>query len=74
MGRFVDLSGSRFGRLVVNGLDDSSRGSKNLNWFCSCDCGQDVLISASHLRTGHTQSCGCLRSEVAAKTRAIRFS
>lgn len=38
---------------------------------CKCDCGNEKDILAVHLRSGHTQSCGCFRAETAAKTRFI---
>ena len=28
-------------------------------WLCRCDCGQERVISASNLQSGHTTSCGC---------------
>ena len=30
-------------------------------WLCACECGETTVVSARHLRTGHTRSCGCLR-------------
>lgn len=37
---------------------------------CICDCGQRVVVSRDHLRSGHTKSCGCSLKEFvgAAKT------
>lgn len=28
---------------------------------CQCDCGNTCVVELTHLRTGHTQSCGCFR-------------
>lgn len=28
-------------------------------WHCQCDCGNECDVSGSHLRSGHTVSCGC---------------
>lgn len=57
----VDLQGQRFGRLAVI----SYAGSKNGRavWRCKCDCGNEVDVFSSYLRTGDTQSCGCLISK-----------
>lgn len=59
-----DLTGQRFGRLtviteVIQGRDRRRR------WLCFCDCGGAITTSASKLRSGNTQSCGCLRRETA---------
>lgn len=35
--RKVDLTGSRFGRLVV--LYEGNKKGKNTTWHCKCDCG-----------------------------------
>lgn len=41
--------------------------SKRLTaWECRCDCGTLTTVSAVHLVTGHTKSCGCLSSEMTA--------
>lgn len=56
-----DLVGDRFGRLmVVSRADNKGRATM---WLCRCDCGVDAVVSASHLRSGHSQSCGCLVRE-----------
>ncbi len=68
MGKLIDLTGRRFGRLTVVG-----RGGLEMNgairWVCKCDCGQGVSVRGEALRKGITQSCGCLHSEsVAARS------
>ncbi len=63
--RFKDISGERFGRLVVLGL--SGKRGLMYNWYCNCDCGRVVKVSFSNLRGGGTRSCGCLSIEVKTK-------
>lgn len=63
----VDISGQRFGRLVVESYFGSDRYRQSL-WLCRCDCGEAVTVRAGSLRSGETQSCGCLHRDV---TRAI---
>lgn len=60
-----DLSGARFGRLVVES-DLGVAGSGYRWWGCVCDCGQRVAVRSRELRRGHTQSCGCLQREAQA--------
>lgn len=68
MGKFVDLTGQRFGRLVVINLL-TSKGAKRHKWLCKCDCGNECAVLGHHLVGGYTKSCGCLQKEVASQLR-----
>lgn len=59
----ADLTGQRFGRLVVVGPDPgrSPEGKTPPLWACRCDCGETTMVGIGCLRSGHTRSCGCLR-------------
>lgn len=57
----MDLTGSRFGRLLVIGLAPRLHG--RIAWMCVCDCGTYRTVCAKTLRNGMTQSCGCLKIE-----------
>lgn len=59
--KLIDLSGQRFGRLQAIAVAER-RGAK-VYWRCRCDCGKSVAVIAAHLRSGHTQSCGCIVQE-----------
>lgn len=63
MGKFIDLTGMRFGRLVVLKRDYSTK--KGVKWICQCDCGNITTVATTPLKNGHTQSCGCLQKEKA---------
>ena len=58
-----DISGQRFGRLTAIREDGRSNKSSVI-WFCICDCGESRLVSRCTLESGHTRSCGCLRSDL----------
>lgn len=62
MSKFIDLTGKVFGRLRVLERDKGAN-SKQVTWMCICDCGQKTAVLGYHLRSGHTQSCGCLCKE-----------
>lgn len=62
MPKIIDLSGQRFGRLVVVGRAEN-RGER-VSWRCRCDCGGTKTVTAKHLRNGRSASCGCLSPEV----------
>lgn len=55
-----DKTGRRFGRLLVIELAEK-RGHQHY-WLCLCDCGREVVVGTCNLATGHTRSCGCLRT------------
>jgi hypothetical protein len=61
-GNTKDLTGQRFGRLIVLGPTKNRRWAAVL-WCCRCDCGKTKEISGCSLTRGLTKSCGCLRKE-----------
>lgn len=63
----IDLTGKRFGRLVVVGRAGSSK-NKSILWECICDCGNRVIKDGVNLRCGDTKSCGCLHRDSVKKT------
>lgn len=58
----IDLTGKRFSKLTVIERDTNRKSNKPTMWICKCDCGNQVSVSSDHLTSGHTKSCGCLRS------------
>lgn len=61
---FQDLTDQRFARLTAKYV--VTRKPRTL-WFCLCSCGKTTVVDASHLKNGHTKSCGCLKIEVSTK-------
>lgn len=57
LGRAVDLSGQRFGKLVVLELSEKSRNG-TAKWLCRCECGVEKVLFSTVLKRGQT-SCGC---------------
>lgn len=66
MGKFIDLTGQKFGRLTVKERAENSKQNR-ARWKCICDCGREVIVEGQHLRSGVTKSCGCYQRECAAK-------
>lgn len=52
-----DLSGQRFGSLVVLRRDRAV--GHSVRWACHCDCGQETTVYGQNLRNGSVKSCGC---------------
>lgn len=67
MPKLIDLSGQRFGRLTVIGRAGHNSCGK-VTWHCKCDCGNVIDTVTQTLKSGVTQSCGCLQREKASKT------
>lgn len=57
-----NLKGKKFGRLTVLERVGSNKHRISL-WKCICDCGNETIVNATHLRNGKTKSCGCLQKD-----------
>jgi len=59
-----NLSGKRFGKLVVQNNYERIKSGKGkvTKWLCRCDCGNEVWVQRSSLRrkVNGARSCGCL--------------
>lgn len=56
-----NLTGMRFGKLIVVGFSGREDGSTY--WLCRCDCGREKVIAGRHLVDKTTRGCGCLAYE-----------
>lgn len=61
MGRYKDLTGLRFGKLIVKERAENTKDHK-AQWLCICDCGNNKVVTSAHLRSGAVKSCGCLNN------------
>lgn len=57
----TDLTGQRFGRLLV--LERACHADENRYWICRCDCGNYTIVYDGNLKRNLTTSCGCYRRE-----------
>ena len=64
--RIKDISGQKFGRLLVEGFVGIGKYS-HAKWNCVCDCGNSCIIRSGSLIGGMTKSCGCLSKEIHTK-------
>lgn len=66
MGKLIDLTGRRFGRLEVIARAGSRRrvGRTDALWLCRCKCKKEVVVLGLNLLHHNTRSCGCLAAEV----------
>lgn len=67
MGKLVDLTNQKFGRLLVLNRDEDyvspSGKLKRVRWRCKCTCGEECIVNTDALKKGRTKSCGCLQRE-----------
>ena len=62
MGKFIDLTGNKYGRLtVIRNTGQKKWGS--YIYECLCECGNICEVVSSNLTRGGTKSCGCLKKE-----------
>ena len=64
-----DLTGCKFGRLTVieraeDYVEPKSK-KRHPQWLCLCTCGNRKIILGNNLKRGLTNSCGCIKKEVA---------
>lgn len=60
MAKKLDMTGQRYGRLVVVGRAENDKWGKT-KYICQCDCGKRTVVAWRSLRDGDTKSCGCMR-------------
>ena len=71
--RVKDLTGDRFGRLLVVEFH-RTHPTKGTLWRCRCDCGAESIHERRQLVGGTAKSCGCLRRELLSKRRSRKYS
>jgi hypothetical protein len=62
MPSILNLEKQIFGRLIVEKFVGFNKHHNSL-WLCVCSCGIKSIVSSNSLRSGNTQSCGCLALE-----------
>ena len=60
MPKLIDLTGKKFGKLTVIRYSHSKNNHRY--WMCRCECGKEVSVITSSLKTGNTKSCGCMQN------------
>lgn len=70
MPAFHDITGQRFGRLIVLAQYGRNRWG-SIQWQCLCECGNEAIILSQCLRRGWSRSCGCIAKN---RIRNLRLS
>lgn len=61
MSKLIDMTGQKFGRLLVIERADYNSDDRHAMWKCICDCGRVGIYNGKELRRGRIKSCGCSR-------------
>lgn len=69
---FKDITGNKYNRLSVMGLDRLA--GKRSFWVCKCDCGKTVTLRKDNFAYEYSRqkSCGCLRSKCSSQRKRER--
>lgn len=60
----LDLTRRKFGRLTVIERVFPNAKSGSARCLCKCICGSEVIVQEVNLKSGNTESCGCLHKEI----------
>lgn len=60
---YIDLTGRRFGKLVVIEKTELRASNGGVIWRCKCDCGNETTTASKNLLSGNSKSCGCRNYE-----------
>lgn len=61
--KFIDLTEKKFGKLIIIKRTNNDK-FQNTRWLYKCDCGKMGIVLGDSLKSGRTQSCGCLRKNI----------
>lgn len=53
-----NLVGKKFGKLSVVDKFPENNKYNAVQWVCKCECGEETIVTTSHLRSGSVASCG----------------
>lgn len=59
--KYGDLTGYKFGQLLVLRLECFKNGKRY--WLCKCDCCKEIVVQTKDLTCNNTKSCGCIRAK-----------
>ena len=63
MSKKIEMIEKKFEKLLV--VKESGKDKRGkLLYECKCDCSNISIVLGEHLRSGHSKSCGCLKSQL----------
>lgn len=63
--KIKDLTGKKFGRLIILKQSENRNKNNKVLWICNCDCGtKNFETTGRDIVRGDTKSCGCLKHDL----------
>ncbi len=62
MPKTVDVTGQKFGKLTAISFTGKKDKNGHYIWEWQCECGNRILSPSSYVKSGNTNSCGCIHS------------
>ena len=60
---YKDHTGEKYGKLTLLYITDKRNTQDRPYWHCRCECGNEIDVLIGDLQSGHTTSCGCVKSK-----------
>jgi hypothetical protein len=70
--QFQDLTGQVFNKLTILSYQGKGKNGQS-KWLCKCECGNEKIIFAHHMKSNNVKSCGCALLSENRKDCATRF-
>jgi len=64
MRQIIPEKDEQFGRAFFQGIAEERTKNGHIRWDMLCLCGNPFTANADNLRSGNTESCGCLHQEI----------
>lgn len=58
----LNLIDRKFGKLLIINKFRKNLKRNVIEWLCKCECGNEIYVNGSSLKSGHTKSCGCTQN------------
>ena len=63
LNHYKDHTGQKYGKLTILYITEKRNSQLRPYWHCQCDCGAQCDVLITDLLSGHTTSCGCVKSK-----------
>jgi len=60
--KLKDLTGQKINKLTIIKRVENSKWNET-RWLCTCECGNQTILTYGKIAYGHTKSCGCYLKE-----------